>query len=225
MRNMNLMLPFADKNRQVKALADAVSHYGNHAMKIKLYGLYLKHGLPVSRGLLKPFTTDDNTRFLLYQQIEMAGKTQEYADWFRDTTALIRAYLADGRPDQSQFVRFDSIRLLSKHQYQLYSRPATLYFFETRKKDSKDWELVQVAVPQDLQFFTGPGAERKANRRTYLSLSKNYQSLPLVRNLPRMNGKERDAYIRKVLGEIRYVNRERYRSPNDGRYYYPGAED
>jgi hypothetical protein len=154
--------------------------------------------------------------------VAYAHKLEEFADWFRDTTLLIESYMVTQKDGSynSAGSNIDSVRFMSRHPFMAFKRPAYIYFFEVKEKDSKNWVLAQLTVEQQLKYFTNP--EHKKHRNTYFNIEKNYWNRPMVRVLSNVAEKDKTTYIRKKLGEIRFTNRQRYHAPQDDNYYYPG---
>jgi hypothetical protein len=222
MRNLTLLAPLLQKNPTVKALAERLLRIADPNTKVLVYGLYLRNGIPVDPQLLEPFRGKLKTHFPLFRQVAYAHKLEDFADWFRDTTLLIESYMVtqkDGTYNSSGS-NIDSVRFLSRHPFMAFKRPAYIYFFEVKEKDSKNWVLAQVTVEQQLKYFTTP--ERKKHRNSYFDIEKNYWNRPMIRVMSSVAEKDKATYIRKKLGEIRFTNRQRYRAPQDDNYYYPG---
>jgi uncharacterized protein YbaP (TraB family) len=225
LRNLDLMGPFLEKSAAVKALAAQAIQYGSEPLKIGVYGLFLRYNIPIAPETLLPYSKKDKTRYLLYQQIAQAGRLSEYDTWFRDTTALIRSYLVSNKSDGYGARNPDTVRFLSRHRYFLFNRPAVLYFFEVKQKDDKDWGLAQVIVSNDPQIGNlEPGFSPKT-RYGYRKRLFSYRYLPQIMVMDNLKGAEQAQYIRKKIGELRFVNRQRYLGRSDGRYYSPGTDE
>ncbi|MBK7939845.1 MAG: TraB/GumN family protein [Lewinellaceae bacterium] len=134
-RNFELLSPFVLKDEQVKNLLDRGIKYGDKSIQLLAYDLYLRNGLPVDQAKLKPFIEDDKTRYTFFCNLVKAKKLRDYNAWFADTVALAKSYVMEGwQPGAA-----DSIRFISRHKTVLDNKPATLYFFDIKGKDDKDW--------------------------------------------------------------------------------------
>lgn len=226
-RNLNLLAPFLPKDKAVKDLCEQTLRFGDDALKIFVYGLYLRQDIPVDSQQLKPFIGQDKTRFPLFQQLAKAGKTRDYAGWFSDTSALIQSYLIASKARDYGLRSIDSIRFLSRHKYSLYKKPAFIYFFEVKQKDDKEWGLAQVVVLQSLQFFKDSKSDTHKKRVKTLveGQDEDFWNRPQVKVMARMTEKEKETYIKKKIAEIRFTNRERYNNrADDGGNYYQAFE-
>ena len=220
-RNFNLLAPFYKKDKEVQALLERAIRYGDKPTQLTAYGFYLKNGIPVAPEKLKPFSEDDKTRYMLFEKLAMLKKLRHYASWFSDTTALARSYVVE--KGQSRGV--DSIQFISKHKTVMNNKPATLYFFDIKREDDKEWGLASVIMPKDFGYLTKEEEADAEEDEDYRAVRYygDYGRGPSVQILPELTGKEKEEHIRKRIGEIRFANRERYISENEeGRYYYDG---
>ncbi|MEI6408126.1 MAG: TraB/GumN family protein [Bacteroidota bacterium] len=217
-RNLNLLGPFLRKDKAVQAVAERALRCGDNPLKIMVYGLYMKHNVPFDKDKLAPFKSDLKTMYPLFQQLAMAGKLSEYTAWFKDTTRLLESYLVTEQANGYAVRSIDSIRLISRHNFVWLKKPAYLYFFEIKQKDSKDWVLAQLTVPKDMKFFTNADSSKGAVGR-YLNTRSSYWNRPDARVISNLSEKEKEEYMRRKVGEIRFANRERYRPRQQGNYF------
>ncbi|HRI60639.1 MAG TPA: TraB/GumN family protein [Saprospiraceae bacterium] len=220
-RNFNLLAPFFKKDKEVQALVDRAIRYGDKPTQLMAYGFYLQNGIPVAADKLKPFSENDETRYMLFEQLAKMRKLRPYASWFSDTTALARSYVIE----KGQNRGIDSIQFISKHKTVLNNKSATLYFFDIKGKDDKEWGLASVIMPKDFGYLTKEDEAEQDEEDEYGSSEyyNGYGRGPSVQIMMELTGKEKEELIRKKIGEIRFANRERYMSDNnDGRYYYDG---
>jgi len=224
-RNFNLLAPFLKSDREVKNLVERAIRYGDKPTQMLAYSLYLQNGIPVAPEKLKPFSEDDKTRWSFFSKLAEAGKSRDYKSWFADTTALARSFAIENAERRGA----DSIRLISKHKTVLNNKAATLYFFDIKGEDDKEWGLASVTMPNDFSFLTKKDSDndrygyggRYRDYSNYDYYGGEYGNGPSVRVMLELSGKEKEEYIRKKIGEIRFVNRERYVSDRSGgRYYY-----
>lgn len=220
-RNFKLLAPFFKKDRKVQALVDRAIRYGDKPTQLLAYGFYLQNGIPIAPEKLKPFSEDDETRYMLFEKLAVMKKLRNYASWFSDTTALARSYVMEKGRNRG----VDSIQFISKHKTVMNNKPATLYFFDIKREDDKEWGLASIIMPKDFGYLTkeedmnDEGEEDYGNARYY----GDYGRGPSVQIMPELTGKDKEEHIRKRIGEIRFANRERYISENEeGRYYYDG---
>ncbi len=218
-RNFDLLAPFLRKDDMVKSLVERGIRYGNKNVQMLAYDLYLRNGIPVDPGKLKPFSEDDKTRFSFFRFLVKSKRLGDYAGWFRDTVALARSYIMEGA-DQPVV---DSIQFISRHKTVLNNRPATLYFFDIKNKDATDWGLAFVTMPNDFAYMTEgspDGEDFDISGYPYGSYGGNYGRGPVKQVMPELSGKEKEEFIHKKIGEDRFANRERYITDGmDGRYY------
>ncbi len=218
-RNFDLLAPFLRKDDMVKSLVERGIRYGNKNVQMLAYDLYLRNGIPVDPGRLKPFSEDDKTRFSFFRFLVKSKRLGDYAGWFRDTVALARSYIMEGA-DQPVV---DSIQFISRHKTVLNNRPATLYFFDIKNKDATDWGLAFVTMPNDFSYMTEgstDGEDFDISGYPYGSYGGNYGRGPVKQVMPELSGKEKEEFIHKKIGEDRFANRERYITDGmDGRYY------
>lgn len=220
-RNFNLLAPFFEKDREVQALLERAIRYGDKQAQLLAYGFYLQNGIPVAPEKLKPFIEDDKTRSLLFEKLARLKKLPIYAPWFSDTTALARSYVMD----KGQNRDIDSIRFISQHKTVLDNKAATLYFFDIKRADDKDWGLASVIMPRDFSYLTQEkdDEEEDGEYRPAGYYNTGFGRGPSVQIMPELTGKDKEEHIRKKIGEIRFANRERYiGESNEGRYYYDG---
>jgi uncharacterized protein YbaP (TraB family) len=218
MRNLNLLGPYLRKDKAVQALAERALHCGDNALKIKVYGLYLKHDIPFDTEKITPFKSDIKTLYPLFQQLAMAGKLHDYAEWFKDTTQLLESYLITEQTGGYAPKAIDSIRFISRHNFVWLRKPAFLYFFEVKPQNEKDWILAQLTVPKDMKYFSDADPTEKPDRR-YRYVHKSYWNKPEARVINNLSEQEKEEYMRRKVGEIRFANRERYRPRQQGNYY------
>jgi hypothetical protein len=220
-RNFMLLAPFFKKDKEVQALIERAVRYGDKPVQMLAYGFYLQNDIPVAPEKLKPFSEDDETRYMLFEKLAKMKKLRNYASWFSDTTALARSYVVEKGRNRG----IDSIQFISKHKTVMNNKSATLYFFDIKREDDKDWGLASVIMPKDFGYLTKKDETEGEENEDYGSANyyEGYGRGPSVQILPELTGKEKEEHIRKKIGEIRFANRERYISENeDGRYYYDG---
>jgi hypothetical protein len=220
-RNFNLLAPFYKKDKEVQALVERAIRYGDKPTQLTAYGFYLKNGIPVAQEKIKPFSEDDETRYMLFEKLAGLKKLRSYASWFSDTTALARSYVVEKGRNRG----VDSIQFISKHKTVMNNKPATLYFFDIKREDDKEWGLASVIMPKDFGYLTKEDEADDEEDEDYGSARYygGYGRGPSVQIMPELTGKDKEEHIRKRIGEIRFANRERYISENeDGRYYYDG---
>jgi len=226
-RNFNLLAPFFKKDKAVQALVERAIRYGDKSTQLLAYSFYLQNGIPVAPEKLKTFSENDETRYALFEQLARLKKLRPYASWFSDTVALARSYVIERGKNRG----VDSIRFVSQHKTVLYNKPATLYFFDVKREDDADWGLASVIMPKDFGYLAKD--DPKENDNEYDMPYPNYRSGgyggynnyggygmgPAVQIMMELTGKEKEDYIRKRIGEIRFANRERYVSESN---YYDG---
>lgn len=220
-RNFNLLAPFIQKDEEVKNIVERAIRYGDKPTQMLAYSLYLKNNTPVASEKLKPFADDDKTRWSLFVKLAEAKKLRDYASWFSDTTALARSFAMENAERRG----IDSIRFISKHKTVMNNKPATLYFFDIKGEDDKEWGLASVTMPNDFSYLTKEEKEEDEENEIYYDRYDYYGNYygegPRIQTFPELTGKEKEEFIRKKIGEIRFVNRERYVSEGaGGRYYY-----
>lgn len=203
-RNLRLLAPFISKNARVKNLFLDATRSPEKIVGITAWCLLLKHGQAVPAETLRAYTEDDRTRIHLYRQLAGAGLASSYSAWFSDTIALLRSILVDEARDQIR--EPDSIRFRSRHQTSRWNRPALLYFFEVKKKKEQNWSLACLTVPASNLIF-GANPSNEDSRDDYF----RFRDRPDVDVLPELPETEKETFIRKKIGEIRFANRERYR--------------
>ncbi len=216
-RNFTLLAPFYKKDQAVRDLLDRAIRYGDKNIQLLAYGVYLENGLPVAPEKLKPFSEDDKTRYALFEKLGKLKKLRDYASWFRDTAALARSCVMEKAESRG----IDSIRFVSKHKTVLSNKPATLYFFDIKREDDTEWGLAGVTMPVDFGLLTREVPEYPPADGEYAYYNQEMNGKPVVQIMPELNGKDKEEYVRKRIGEMRFANRERY--VNDGvggRYYY-----
>lgn len=215
-RNFELLAPFFKKDKEVQALLDRAVRYGDKPTQLMAYGFYLQNGIPVAPEKLKPFSENDETRYLLFEQLAKMKKLRPYASWFNDTTALARSCLKEKGQNRS----IDSIQFISKHKTVLNNKAATLYFFDVKGKDDKDWGLASVIMPKDFSYLYKEETQSADDEYPPAGYYGGYGRGPQVQIMPEITGKDKEEMIRKKIGEIRFANRERYIGDNaNGRYY------
>lgn len=225
-RNFNLLAPFLKKDADVKSLVERAIRYGDKPTQMLAYSLYLQHDIPVPAEKLKPFSEDDKTRYPFFAQLAKVKKLRTYNAWFGDTIALARSYVMQIAERRG----VDSIRFISKHKTVLNNKPATLYFFDIKSKDEKDWGLANVIMPKDFSYIVkeedeGFNTEEEYPSYEYYGSSYGYGRGPSRQIMLELRGKEKEEYIRKKIGESRFANRERYSSESiGGRPYYYGND-
>jgi hypothetical protein len=214
-RNFNLLAPFFKKDKEVQALVDRAVRYGDKNTQLLAYGFYLKNGISVAPEKLKPFSEDDKTRYMLFEQLAKLKQLKQYASWFSDTTALARSYVME----KGQNRGIDSIQFVSKHKTVLNNQSATLYFFDIKGEDDEEWGLASVIMPKDFSYLS----KDENDDDDYIDPYTGYGRGPVVQIMPEITGKEKEEHIRKKIGSIRFANRERYVSDDmQERYYYEG---
>lgn len=217
-RNLNLLGPFLQKDKAVLALTERALRCGDNPLKIMVYGLYLKHNIPFDPEKLVPYKSDLKTMYPLFHQLALAGKLHKYAEWFKDTTKLVESYLITDQAAGYAVPSIDSIRFISKHNFVWFRKPAFLYFFEVKQKDDKEWVLAQLTIPKDMRYFTVASPIEDPGSR-YTDVHKAYENRPEARIINNLSAKEKEAYMRRKVGEIRFANRNRYRPRQQGNYF------
>ncbi|MBX2889768.1 MAG: TraB/GumN family protein [Saprospiraceae bacterium] len=233
-RNFNLLGAFYQKDKEVQAIVERAVRFGNKPTQLLAYGFYLQNNIPVAPEKLKPFSEDDQTRYLLFEKLVKMKKVRGYTAWFKDTTALARSYIVGkGQPRG-----VDSVQFISGHRTVQHNKPATLYFFDVKREGDKEWGLASVVIPRDFGYLlkeqeTSDGEEEviyeEGEYSDYIAEPNYYYERhgnrgPSVQFMLDLYGKEKEEYISKKIGEMRFANRERYISTStEGRYYYDGG--
>ena len=200
-RNFELIAPFISKDKQVKTLFDRAIHQEDQNVRMMAYICLLQMGNPVPADALRPFLDEDETRYSLYCRLGEAGQLPRYASWFADTTALVQGLLRREVSDG-----LDSVRFRSRHKTQRYSRPAELYIFDVKLKKDPKWRLALVTLPVDLPYL---GAQQADDEEEGY---RDYLQRPNVRLVTDWSDKEKEEFIQKTIGEIRYAGRRRYQA-------------
>jgi uncharacterized protein YbaP (TraB family) len=224
-RNLMLLAPFAQKDKQVRALMERTLRLGDEQLKLFVYGLYLREGIPVQPAVLQPFAAKRATLATVYATVASAKKLADYpAAWFADTTALLEsAFFGKGGKSGSNI---DSVRLVSRHKTVFRSGPAWLYFFDVKRKKEKEWTLAYAYVPKDMAFLADTktsgivqnnGGYNARNRQ-------HYRRQPEVQVMHNTSGKKREEAMKKKIGATRFENRERYSGDSGGPEYYRQPE-
>jgi len=221
-RNFNLLAPFLKKDAEVRNLVERAIRYGDKPTQLLAYGLYLQNDIPVAPEKLKPFSEDDKTRYAFFMQLAKVKKLRQYSAWFSDTTALARAYVMQSAERRG----VDSIRFISKHKTVSNNKPATLYFFDIKGKDEKEWGLASATMPKDFGYLIKEDDDKNVHGNIqsyeYYDGDYGYGNGPSRLIMPELHGNEKEEFMRKKIGETRFANRERYVSESMGgrRYYY-----
>ena len=215
-RNFELLSPFLKKDESVRALAERAIQYGNKEVRLLAYSLYLRNDMPVDPARLKSFTEDDQTRYAFFCQLVKTKKLRDYREWFRDTVALARSYVMEGNADRE----IDSIRFVSRHKTVFLNKQATLFFFDIKMKDAKDWGLAYVTMPNDFSYLSESDDTDDMNDMNGYEYVPSYGRGPVKQVMPEMTGKEKEEFMRKKIGEARFANRERYVIDNAEAQYY-----
>jgi hypothetical protein len=107
-------------------------------------------------------------------------------------------------------------------------KPAMMYFFDVKRKKSTEWKLNYVTLPLDFGL-KGPSKEinKKGTGSAYTPAvydpygEYSYGRLFQVNVENNLNtDKDKQDFIRKKVGEIRFAGRERYRAEQNNNYYY-----
>jgi len=220
-RNFNLLAPFFKKDKAVQDLLERAIRYGDKETQLLAYGFYLQNDIPVAPEKLKPFSDDDQTRWSLFEKLAKMKKLPGYASWFSDTTALARSLVVQ----RGEGRNIDSIRFISKHKTVLDNKPADLYFFDVKREDDKEWGLASAIMPKDYSYLAKKddkiGGYNEYTAPDYYDGEYGYGRGPAVQFMFDLSGKEKEEFVRKKIGEIRFANRERYVNyDSSGRYYY-----
>lgn len=225
-RNLALLAPFAQKDKQVRVLMERALRLGDEQLKLFVYGLYLRESIPVQQSVLQPFASKRATLATLYGKVASAKKLAEYPTaWFADTTALLEsAFFGKGGKAGSNM---DSVRFISRHKTVFRSGPAWLYFFDVKRKKEKEWTLAYAYVPKDMAFLAdakmGGIVNNNGGYNTRNRL--HYRRQPEVQVMHNVNGKKKEEEMKKKIGAIRFENRERYSDQGDNDYYRPAVYD
>lgn len=220
-RNLRLLAPFLKNDPEVRELFDQVLQSPEQEIQILAMSLLLQEGRPVREKALQAFAEDDRTRYMLYRNLADVNQiSNTYAPWFADTLALVRSILFEEMADQRDNDEngLDSVRFLSSHQTLRYKSPAIVYFFEVKKKKSKEWCLAYVNIALNSKLFAY--SSEVDPDAAYSRYDRRYWQHPEVKLLTNLPEKEKAEYIRKKIGEVRFANRERYRKWSGGEDYY-----
>jgi len=224
-RNLMLLAPFAQKDKQVRGLMERTLRLGDEQLKLFVYGLYLREGIPVSPAVLQPFASKRATLANVYGTVASAKKLADYpAAWFADTTALLEsAFFGKGGKGGSNI---DSVRFVSRYKTVFRSGPAWLYFFDVKRKKEKEWTLAYAYVPKDMAFLADAKTSGIVdNNSGYNARNRlHYRRQPEVQVMHNTNGKKREEAMKKKIGAIRFENRERYSGDSDVPEYYRPSE-
>jgi hypothetical protein len=210
-----LLLPFYDSDSGVHALFDKALQYGNTELKITTITNLFRNGKTVDQSILKSLAEKDKTRFDVYKALYMSDKLAPYSAWFSDTTAMARSIILQNMEEET----IDSVRFVSRHKTVMNKKAAYLYFFEVKRKKNKEWVLNYVTLPNNYGLIS-PDNEKEKIRREMPNIPQystpsgefSYFNVQTADNLS--TDKEKQEFINKKIGEIRFEGRQRYRAPN-----------
>lgn len=222
-RNLRLLAPFLGQDKSVRELFARAASSSEKEFQVIAMSLLLQQEQPVRPKTLLAYAEDDRTRFMLYRHLADVGKLKPYSEWFTDTVALIRSILYEDMAKNSE-VRGepDSVRFISQHRSVQWRTPALLYFFDVKTKKDKEWRLAYVNVPLTNKVFAfQPNEDNDDVQSMDGAYRSPYWARPEVRILNDLPEKEKETYIRKKIGEIRFADRRRYdRYASQGRFDY-----
>lgn len=211
-----LLLPFYDSDPQVRALFDKALKHGNSELKITTITNLLKQGKTVDQSILKSLADKDKTRFDVYKTLFLSDKLAPYSAWFSDTTAMAQSIILQNVEEET----IDSVRFVSRHKTVMNKKAAYLYFFEVKRKKSKEWVLNYVTLPKDYGLIS-PNKNKEKIRpdapvvsASVYPTSGGYSYFNVETASDLNTEKEKQAFINKKIGEIRFEGRQRYRAPN-----------
>ncbi len=220
-RPLRLLAPFLRSDKQVQTLFAQATHSPDKEVQITAWSLTLEQKQAVDPLNLLAFADDDRTRYMLYRHLVDAGQLDSYRSWFADTVALVRAMLVEdmSKHDNDREAAPDSIRFISRHRTLQWGSPAMVYFFEVKQKKDKNWLFAYVTVSLNSQIFGVQARETDKNDELE-DYSNPYWQRPEVKIMADIPEKEREEFIRKKVGEVRFANRARYQYWNAGGDYF-----
>jgi hypothetical protein len=221
---LQLLMTFYKEDTEVKALFQEMLAKGNKQIQLDVIDLFARAGIPVSTSILEPLSKSDETRFGLYSALVKGGIQDQYKSWFSDSIAMVRSYILKGIPEEE----IDSVRFISKSKSVVNKKQAYIYFFDVKRKKSKDWILNYVTLPTD--YGLKPAKSENGNKSMSGDNDDYYGDLyangydqrgqlfqvQVEGNLT--NDKDKQAFIAKKVGEIRFSGRNRYRSSRNNYY-------
>jgi len=202
-QRLRILAPFARKDAGINQLFRQATRSPEKTIQVTAWCYLQQYGTPVPADTLRPFADNDFTRIHLYRQLAEAGQMAAYSTWFKDTIALVRSILVEGARDQIK--EQDSIRFRSAHPAKRWNKPAVLYFFEIKKKKEEKWILASLLLLANAYMFGVSPADTDSKEGYVI------RALLEPTVLPELSEAEKEEYIQKKIGEIRFANRERYR--------------
>jgi uncharacterized protein YbaP (TraB family) len=218
--SIDLLMPFYDDDQEVRNLFNAILEKGNNYSKMDVMARMVAKGKVPSNALLQPLAEQDQTRCRLYEALGREGLLDRYKPWFSDTIALARSFVLQYVPKEE----IDSVVFMQKAKAVTFDkRPAMMYFFDVKRKKSTEWNLNYITLPLD--FGVQPKNKDKKHSMYVASYYGDYGQNSVGRAFTVMiepnlkNAEEKNAFINKKIGEIRFAGRARYRDERRNNYY------
>jgi hypothetical protein len=222
---LQLLMTFYKDDAEVKSLFQEMLTKGNKQTQLDVIHLFARAKIPVATSILEPLSKSDETRFGLYSALVKGGIQDQYKSWFSDSIAMVRSYILKGIPPEE----IDSVRFISKSKSVIDKKQAFIYFFDVKRKKSKDWVLNYVTLPTD--YGLKPAKSKNSDNNSLGGSDNDYYGelyangydpsgrlfqVQVEGNLT--NDKDKQTFIAKKVGEIRFSGRNRYRSARNSYY-------
>jgi uncharacterized protein YbaP (TraB family) len=215
---LNRLAPFVKKDKKVRQFMQQVIQKGDQEQQLAVYRIYLKNDIEIPAADLQAFSQNDKTRFVLYDLLQSAQKTDAYPTWFQDTLGLIRSYIFFYKERLYRLRNIDSLQFIKKENYILNKKPADIYFFSATTALEKQKVLISVCLPKDFKQFSSNEYTQKYprvfDRTDRLQFYTAY--VELANNIPEKDWPE---FIKRKTASIRFLNRKRYNDPDSNPYY------
>jgi uncharacterized protein YbaP (TraB family) len=205
-------------DQEVRDLYDQALRLGPNELKINVLGIlsYGKQKLP--DDVVKPLLDKEEDLYPLFDKLMDGNSLELYTHYFKDTMALVRSMLKSS--NSSGYRRIDSMEHRATYRTTLNKAPANLYLFDVKYKKDKQRRVGYVIMRDDLGIVPNKGPKHARHPAAYLHLQTGQSS---IESDP-MTDTEREEFVRKMLGSIRFEQRARYQSGN-GSGYRRGYDD
>jgi uncharacterized protein YbaP (TraB family) len=146
-----LLMPFADRNASVQPLLAQMLASNDKELKYTTSLLLIRNNKIVPDSVLDFFASDDEYRFLLYEDLKAINKEDIFPAGYHNHVALAKSKLVQ----YADYDKPDSIVFLERLPLQVKDKKGFIYFFKyKRKKEDNQWKMATAGlIPDDKETF------------------------------------------------------------------------
>ena len=137
-----LLMPYFDSSNRIASFFDRLLRSSDQKVQINTVALLLKASKQVPDSILLQLAADDNTRAMLYRQLEKDKLLKYFPAAYNNQLALAQSLLVE----ESEYSSMDSIQFYKRLPGISRTQSGHVYFFKYRIRKTDDWKIAYTGL-------------------------------------------------------------------------------